>query len=268
MTPAAQRCGPDPAMESTVRIHLPAVGPDLPIHPFTGLTAIGRRRNGDPIWPIKGGSGDDDTGGGDDDGGGDDADDDQDGDGNADDLRDAGKKALDTMKGQRNTARSALRPWTALARELGVRTPDEVKALIAGKKPGGDGGDQVDAEQIRREARAEAQRETLNDRVLDKIEAKARAFADPADAAALLLRENGVDDFLDGTRIDGDAIAEALDELLERKPYLAAAGGGEPKVRKPKPDPSQGNRGGKTLSGAEAGRAEAQKRFGKKPTVT
>ncbi|AYF29303.1 hypothetical protein CSH63_17895 [Micromonospora tulbaghiae] len=28
-----------------------------PVHPFTGLTAIGFRRNGDPIWPVRGGSG-------------------------------------------------------------------------------------------------------------------------------------------------------------------------------------------------------------------
>ena len=28
----------------------------LPTHPRTGLTAIGLRRNGDPIWPIRGGS--------------------------------------------------------------------------------------------------------------------------------------------------------------------------------------------------------------------
>ncbi len=35
-----------------------------------------------------------------------------------------------------------------------------------------------------------------------------------------------------------------------------------------KPDPSPGARGSTPLSGAEAGRAEAQKRFGTKPTVT
>ena len=29
---------------------------DLPVHPRTGLTAIGFRRNGDPIWPIRGGA--------------------------------------------------------------------------------------------------------------------------------------------------------------------------------------------------------------------
>ncbi|MCX5066913.1 hypothetical protein OOJ91_13760 [Micromonospora lupini] len=256
-----------------MKIHLPALGPDLPVHPFTGLTAIGLRRNGHPIWPVKGGSGEGDDAGagdgdddaGDEDGGGGD---DQDGDGNADDLRDAGKKALDTMKGQRNTARAALRPWTALARELGVRSPDEVKALIAGKKTGGDGGDQVDPEQIRREARAEAQRETLNDRVLDKIEAKARKFADPADAAALLLREHGLDDFLDGTRIDADAVEEALDELLERKPYLAAKAAEGGSTRRPRPDHSQGNRGGAKPSASDRAAKRLERLGVRKPSTT
>lgn len=243
-----------------MRIHLPAVGPTLPIHPRTGLIALGLRRNGQPIWPVRGGSGDDDPADQTDDGD-DSADGGQDDDG-TDDLRDAGKKALDTMKGQRNHARANLRPWTALARELGVKTADEVKALINGKA----NDDAPDPEQIRREARAEAQRETLNDRVLDKIEAKARKFADPADAAALLLREHGVDDFLDGTRIDGDAIGEALDDLLERKPYLGTTPA-KPEPRGPKPDPSQGSRGGTAMTGREQGLAEAQKRFGK-PAAT
>ncbi|MFI6819729.1 hypothetical protein ACIBJE_02105 [Micromonospora sp. NPDC050187] len=249
-------------------IYLPAIGPDLPVHPRTGLTAIGLRRNGQPIWPVKGGAPDD----GDDSDSGSDGDDgagDEDGDGEQDGdkpLGPAGEKALEAEKDKRRKAQSALRPWSALARELGVKTPDELKALIAGKKPkdGGDGSDQVDPEQIRREARAEAHRETLNERVLDKIEAKARKFADPADAAALLLREHGVDDFLDGTRIDGDAIAEALDDLLEKKPYLAASTG-EPKARKgPKPDPSQGSRGGGKGGSVDAGASLYQQKHGKK----
>lgn len=33
---------------------------DLPVHPTTGLTAIGLRRNGTPIWPVIGGSGEGD----------------------------------------------------------------------------------------------------------------------------------------------------------------------------------------------------------------
>ncbi|HET8627742.1 MAG TPA: hypothetical protein VFL91_10000 [Thermomicrobiales bacterium] len=28
----------------------------VPVHPFTGLEAIGFRRNGEPIWPVRGGS--------------------------------------------------------------------------------------------------------------------------------------------------------------------------------------------------------------------
>ncbi|MFY1588985.1 hypothetical protein ACN267_31345 [Micromonospora sp. WMMD734] len=252
-----------------MRIHLPALGPDMPVHPYTGLTAIGLRRNGQPIWPVRGGApDDDDSGTGDDDGDTGDGDGDAQVGGDADDLGDAGKRALDTMKGQRNKARADLRPWTALARELGVKTPDEVKALLAKKKPGDGGGDdQVDPEQIRREARAEAQRETLNDRVLDKIEARARRFADPADAAALLLREHGVDDFLDGTRIDGDAIAEALDDLLERKPYLAAKAA-EPERKPPKPDPSQGARGGAKPTPADRASKRLERLGIRKPAST
>jgi hypothetical protein len=228
-----------------MKIDLPAFGPDLPVHHFTGLTAIGLRRNGDPIWPVRGGAPDDDAGDGDDDSGDDDGDSDSDDqDDDADKLGDPGKKALEAMKTRVKKSQTALRPWTAMARELGVKTPEELKALLAGKTK--DGKDAPDAEQIRREARAEVERET-----------------------ALLLREGDVDDYLDGSRIDAGAIADALDELLERKPYLAAAGTGDTSGgRKPKTDKSQGSRGStKTLSGRDAGLAEAQKRFGVKSTT-
>lgn len=242
-------------------IHLPPLGPDLPVHPFTRLQAIGLRRNGAPIWPIKGGALDDG-----DDTGDDDAEDDPD-DGDTEKLGDPGKQALDRMKTERNTARKGLRSWTALAREFDAKTPDELRNLLKGKRP--DGGDQPDPEQIRREARAEADREVARERLLDKIEAKAGGkFADPADAAALLLRENDADDFLDGTKVDAAAIAEALDDLLERKPYLAAKSASREPGRTPKPDKSQGNRSGKLVSGREAAIAEAQKRFGTTSAAT
>ncbi|MEV4767791.1 hypothetical protein [Micromonospora humida] len=54
------------------------------------------------------------------------------------------------------------------------------------------------------------------------------------------------------------------DDILATFPTSPA----QPERKTPKPDPSQGARGGKPMSGAEAGRAEAQKRFGTKPTVT
>jgi hypothetical protein len=249
-----------------VKIHLPAFGPDLPVHPYTRLRAIGLRRNGTPIWPVMGGAPDDD---GDDDSSGDGDSDDSDdpddqGDGDADKLGDAGKKALDAMKGQRNKARASLRPWTALATEFGAKSPEELRNLLKGKKA--DGGDAPDPEQIRREARAEADREVARERLLDKIEAKAGKFADPADAAALLLRENDAEDFLDGTKVDADAIVEALDELLERKPYLAGKKTGD-EVRKPKPDKSQGSRGGAKLPAAERAKQRLERIGVRKPTT-
>lgn len=204
-----------------MKIHLPAVGPDLPVHPFTGLTALGLRRNGAPIWPVKGGSEDgDDSGDGDADGadGTDDGDGGQDGD---EPLGPAGTKALEAEKDKRRKAQSALRPWSSLARELGVKTPEEIKALIAGKSGDGDG---QDVDKVRREAVAEATRQA-HDRII-RSEVKAAAagkLADPTDAIRMLdLSQFEVGD--DG-EVDEDAIGEAIDDLVKKKPYLAAQGG-------------------------------------------
>jgi hypothetical protein len=93
-------------------------------------------------------------------------------------------------------------------------------------KPGAD----VDVDKIRadalEQAKKEAQQEALKERVLDKIEAKAKDFADPVDAVAMLMREHEADDFIDDGKVDVVAIQDALKELLEKKPYLAAAAQG------------------------------------------
>jgi DNA-binding transcriptional MerR regulator len=139
----------------------------------------------------------------------------------ADALGDKGKQALDRMKEQRNAARAEARE----AREykaLGL-SPAEIKKILD-ERNGADGKPDADAirEEARREARAEAQRE----RVTDKIEARAaKAFTDAEDAVAILMRNHDPDDFLDGDKIDVDAIQEALNDLLEKKPHLAAQGG-------------------------------------------
>jgi hypothetical protein len=39
------------------KLAMPGAAASLPVHPTTGLPAIGWRRNGDPIWPIAGGDG-------------------------------------------------------------------------------------------------------------------------------------------------------------------------------------------------------------------
>ncbi|MFJ4738711.1 hypothetical protein [Streptomyces sp. NPDC088775] len=191
----------------------------LPRHARTGLLAVGWRkaRTGEtgpqPIWPILGGApGDDEDDGADDSGDADDGNEDQEPDG-ADQLGDAGKKALDSMKARTRTERERRKAAEAELAQL--------KAAAA-KKPVDDGsGDQPDLEQLRADARAEAKAEGLRDRALDRLEAKAaRKFADPEDARAHLARR--VEDFIDGDRIDTEAITEALDELLDAKPYLAA----------------------------------------------
>lgn len=121
----------------------------------------------------------------------------------ADQLGDAGKKALDSMKSK----------WQ---KERDQRKALEAK-LAAGKKT-----DDQDPEAIREQAKAEARAETARERALDKVETKAaKLFADPEDARALLASR--IDDFVDDGQIDVDAINEALTELLSKKPHLAAA---------------------------------------------
>lgn len=173
---------------------------------------------------VSGGADDDGDGGGADDDAGAGADGDNvDGDdGSGDDgdgdkpLGPAGEKALNAEKEKRRTAQAALREWKALG-----KSPAEIKALLDAQT----GGDQPDVDTIRQEARAEADAALLESRVMDKIEAKAaRLFADPDDAAALLMRDHGADEFLDDGKIDVEAIQDALKELLDKKPYLAAQG--------------------------------------------
>lgn len=131
-----------------------------------------------------------------------------------------GERALAAEKDKRRAAQAELREWKA----LGLK-PDDIKKILADRK---DDGDQPDPEQIRSEAKAEARTELLQSRVLDKIEAKAaRLFADPDDAAALLMRSHDADDFLDDDKIDVEAIEDALKALLEKKPYLAVVQDGK-----------------------------------------
>lgn len=146
-----------------------------------------------------------------------DTDDDTDDETTPPDLGDAGKRALDRM-----TARLKAERTKRLAAEAKVR---EATATD-------------DTERVR----AEAERDAIakaNTRIL-RAEVKAAAtgrFADTADALAFLdLSEFDVDE--DGA-VDGDEIRAALDDLLARKPHLAAQGG----ARTPLPDRSQGPTG-------------------------
>lgn len=214
----------------------------LPVHPSLThpdgrpVQALGvSRRTGRLIWPVRGGAEDDDDGEKDDDSDDGERDDDaEDKDAAGDDgekadddkpLGPKGEKAYEAEKTKRRDAQRQLREWKALGLD-----PAEVKKRLDalpgdGKDAGGK--DQPDPEVIRKEIRDEVERERQQERVLDKIEAKAaRLFADPDDAAALLLRGRDVNDFLDGDgKIDLEEIEDGLKALLEKKPYLAAQGG-------------------------------------------
>lgn len=129
-----------------------------------------------------------------------------------------GEKALAAEKDKRRTVQAELREWKA----LGLKAADIRKILD--DRDSGD--DKPDVDKIRTDAKNEAQAELMQTRVLDKIEAKAaRLFADPDDATALLMKDHAADEFLDDGKIDIEAIQEALDGLLEKKPYLAAQSG-------------------------------------------
>lgn len=124
----------------------------------------------------------------------------------ADQLGDAGKKALDAMKAKWQKERDARK---ALADQLAQMAQGDKKT------------DQPDPEEIRKQARAEAAAEVLKDRALDKVETKAaKLFADPEDARALLASR--VEEFVDDGKVDMEAIEDALQDLLTKKPHLAA----------------------------------------------
>ncbi|MFC4006633.1 hypothetical protein ACFOY2_05335 [Nonomuraea purpurea] len=145
-------------------------------------------------------------------------------------LGPAGEKALQAEKERRRVAERLRRQRErerddALAELDKLRKAAEQKPSNSGDAPV-DRGPDLDA--IRKEAQEQAKTalkaEVLKDRVSDKIEVLAAKRAqDPDVVRTLLLAGNEIADFLDGDKIDAEAIKEALDELLEKKPYLAVA---------------------------------------------
>lgn len=212
----------------------------LPVHPRTGLRAIGLLRNGSPIWPVLGGSEDADEGDGDategdtedakPDEAADDSGDTGQGESDANDEADkplgpAGEKALNAEKAKRRETAKLLRQTRA---ELAQLREASERQSSKGNGDDADSDEPPDLDAIRAEAAAEAKAqikaEVLAERVSDRIEVlAAKRFQSAEDALAALMRSHEVDDFLDDGTVDAEAIKEALDELLEAKPYLAVA---------------------------------------------
>mgnify|MGYP003440501521 FL=1 len=124
-------------------------------------------------------------------------------------LGDAGKKALDAMKAERNEAKAETK-----------RLSDEfaaLKAQIEGREA--EHAATLAAQAVKDEALSAA-----NQRIL-KAEVRAQAASklnDPKDAL-LYLDLSGFEVGEDG-EVDGDAVAAAIDKLITDKPYLAAQG--------------------------------------------
>ncbi|MDT0211235.1 hypothetical protein [Curtobacterium sp. BRD11] len=146
----------------------------------------------------------------------------------ADQLGDAGKKALDSMKGQRNAARQELQS-----------IKDQLAALQAERDNSGKSPEEQQLDQARKDGETKATQRFNELLVGAELRAAAKGkLADPSDASLYLklsdfqVSENGT--------VDADALNEAIDDLLTRKPHLAA----EPPSRF-QGDAGQGNRGDK-----------------------
>lgn len=210
-----------------MKIHLPAIGPDLPIHPRTGLTALGLRRNGQPIWPVRGASPDDPGEAGA-------------GEGEQDNPEvppgtgDAGKQAIDRMKQERNDERKA-------RRALEARLAEYEKAEQA----------KADAEKSEAEKRAAAEQRALEaEQKLLRLEVAAEKGLTPAQAKWLV----------GASREELEANADEIREAFPTAPAVPA-----PKPT-PKPDPSQGSRGGGGKPSAQDRAAKRLERLGIKNT--
>lgn len=130
----------------------------------------------------------------------------------ADALGDAGKKALNEMKAERNQAK-------AEAAQIRAQL-DALQAQIAGKETEHKAA--IEAQRVRDEAAAEANKRA-NERILaaEIRAAAAGKLADPADAL-LHIKPSTFEVGEDGST-DAAAIAAAVDDLIKSKPYLAAA---------------------------------------------
>lgn len=125
-------------------------------------------------------------------------------------LGDPGKKALDAMKAERNAARQKSRE---LEQQLAALTA-QAEGREAEFKA------EQEAQKVRDEALAAANKRVLRSEVKA---AAAGKLADPMDALRFLDLDTFEAD--DSGDFDADAIASAIDGLLNDKPYLAAQGG-------------------------------------------
>ncbi|MEV5592230.1 hypothetical protein [Streptomyces sp. NPDC052496] len=146
----------------------------------------------------------------------------------ADQLGDAGKKALARMKAEKAAAKKE----AADAKKAAAAAQRKVQEFEDRDKS------ELEKANTKAEQLAELAAKATRRAVLAEVKAAASDFADPEDAAVYLDPAAYTDD--DGD-IDTAAIAADLEALLERKPHLRRPAA-EPEKKTPKPDPAQGSR--------------------------
>ena len=248
-------------MRSTTLL-LALTGP-LPIHPRTGLRAVGIVA-GRPVWPIRGGSSDHDDGDGD--GDADDAGDDGAGDGDGQDDGDVDWKA------RAEAAEKDRDRWKNSSRKHETRVKEKNKELEQARSGKQQSDDEKAVDEARREERAKVRREYGGRLVEEKIRGRAAGRLSEEQVDTLLdglNRERFLDD--DG-EVDADAVHDYVDRIApprnrdrdddrdeDRRDRRGGARGGA--------GMGQGrNRSGGRAPGVEAGKALYEERRGKRST--
>ncbi len=230
-------------------------------------------------FPKIAGAADDDGEGGDDAASSDDADDDA-GDDDADDdagdtADDDGSGAID-MNDPKQAKRAARKHERRAERERRAR--EKAEAALDKLRKDGQSASEKAVEEAKEQARREAQEEIRAERRKDRLElattrSAARGvtvdvdgekknvkFADPDDALIYVeasIRRgdlNEEDIFNDEGKVEADALDEALAEILEKKPQLAAdaAGKGTPRAPRGGSDAGKGSGGSADLESMSA----------------
>jgi hypothetical protein len=114
----------------------------------------------------------------------------------------------------------------------------------------GDKKPEIDIDALRKQIRDEAAADSLRDRALDKIEAKAaRLLANPEDARVFLASK--LDDFIGAGTVDVNAISDALADLIKARPYLGVTQGDSKRFKGTADGGAKGNAGKPQLTKAD-----------------
>jgi hypothetical protein len=174
------------------------------------IVPLGLRADGTPFWGYHGAEGEE---------GGEESEEENEDEENetGDGLTPGGRKAIEAERAAAKAARDALRPWRVLAKELGVTSPDEVRAALAAKTDKAEKKqDEVDVRQVQREILDKANTRIVNAEIRALAADK---FADPRDAVKFL--NAGDYDVDEDGEVDSRSIERDLSDLLREKPHLA-----------------------------------------------